>query len=379
MEDIGPATTPGDLEADMRRRDFITGLGAAVGGAALGASLLGPSLGAAPPRKRKIKLGFDNFSVRAMGWKAPRLLEYAASLGLDTILISDLKAYDSLEDAHLRDVKARAADLGIEIHAGTGGVCPTSKRFQSEFGSAEEHLKLLIRVARTLGSPVARCYLGSLEDRQGPGGIERHIESLVGVLKNVRGAALEAGVKIAIENHAGDLQSWELAHLIESAGKDFVGVTVDSGNATWALEDPVRNLRTLAPYVVTSGIRDSMIWEDDGGAVVQWTAMGEGCVDLATYMDEFEKLCPGAPIQLEIISGFARRFPYREPLFWDAYPKAKASDFAAFLELGRRGKRLDPFEPPPGADEAEATRAYQRSELERSLRHCKETLGLGLR
>jgi sugar phosphate isomerase/epimerase len=355
----------------------MTGLGVALGGAALGARALRAA--GDPPRKRGIKLGFDNFSVRAMGWKAPRLIEYGASLGLDTLFISDLESYDSLDEAHLRDLKARAADRGLEIHAGTGGVCPSSKRFQSRFGTAEEHLRLVIRVARALGSPVARCYLGSLDDRQGPGGIERHIESLVGVLKAVRGAALDAGVRIAVENHAGDLQARELAGLIESAGKDFVGANIDSGNAVWALEDPLRNLRILAPYVVTTSIRDSMVWEDEEGAVVQWTAMGDGCVDLVAYMDEFEKRCPGVPIQIETISGFSRRFPYRRPAFWDAYPNARASDFAAFLELARKGKRLEPFRAPAGTDEAEATRGYQRADLEKSIRYCKEALGLGLR
>ena len=55
----------------------------------------------------------DNFAVRAMGWKAPQLLDYAASLKLDTLLISDLDAYESLEDAALREVKKKADDLGL--------------------------------------------------------------------------------------------------------------------------------------------------------------------------------------------------------------------------------------------------------------------------
>jgi sugar phosphate isomerase/epimerase len=348
--------------------------------AAGGAALAGPLLAqgnAAPVRKRNVKLGFDNFSIRAFGWKAQQLLEHAASLRLDTILISDLHSYESLDDKHLREVKAKADDLGIEIHAGTGGVCPTSKRVQKEFGTPEEHLKLLIRVAKALGSPVARCYLGTMEDRKG--GIDRHIESMVNVLKSVRSHALDAGVKIAVENHAGDMQAWELAGLVEAAGKDFVGVTVDSGNATWALEEPINNLRILGPYAVTSGIRDSMVWEEGSGANVQWTAVGDGCVDMKAYMDEYEKLCPRAPVQLEIISGFARPFPCFERSFWEDYPKARAGDFAAFLALAKKGKPLPSFKAPAGADPKEAEKEYQKAELERSVRYSKESLGLGIK
>ena len=37
--------------------------------------------------KDRMKLGFDNFSIRAMGWKAPQLLDYAAKLNVDVILL----------------------------------------------------------------------------------------------------------------------------------------------------------------------------------------------------------------------------------------------------------------------------------------------------
>ena len=40
-----------------------------------------------------IPLGFDNFSIRALDWKAPQLLDFASSHKLDTILFSDLEVY----------------------------------------------------------------------------------------------------------------------------------------------------------------------------------------------------------------------------------------------------------------------------------------------
>ncbi len=350
------------------RRDFVKSLAVAAGGMALG--LPDAARGnAVMPLKNKIKLGFDNFSIRALSWKADKLLDYAASHKLGTVLFSDLDVYESHDERYLREIKARADDLGIEIQVGTGGICPTSSRYRKSLGAAEDHLKLTIRVARALGSSVARCYLGGMDDRKGPGGIERHMKSTVQVCKNVRSYALDAGVKIAIENHAGDMQAWELVALIEEAGKDFVGATIDSGNATWALEDPVRNLEILGPYAVSSGIRDSMVWEYESGAKVQWTAMGDGCVDLESYVQKFARLCPGVPIQLEIISGRTRPFPYLEKDFWKPYPKARASEFAAFVALAKRGKFVAPHE---------QTKEYQVSQLERSIRYSRDVLGLGV-
>ena len=199
------------------------------------------------PAKRKIKLGFDNFAVRAMNWKAHALLDYAALLKVDSILISDLDAFENHEPAYLREVKAKADGLGVGIHLGTWSICPTSKAFKNKWGTAEEHLTLAIRVAKTLGSPVIRVVLGNGEDRKTEGGIEARIADTVKVCQACRSRSMDAGVKIAVENHAGDLQAWELVTLIEAAGKDYVGANIDSGNACWTMEDPLENLETLAP------------------------------------------------------------------------------------------------------------------------------------
>src|SRR2546422_527900 len=86
-----------------------------------------------PRREFGIKLGFDNYSIRALGWKAPQLLEYAHSLKVDSLLLSDLDVYENHSDSYLKDIRARAADLGLEIHAGTGSICPSSHTFTDRF------------------------------------------------------------------------------------------------------------------------------------------------------------------------------------------------------------------------------------------------------
>lgn len=366
------------FEPSPNRRSFIQT-------AAIGTGLfsVSPAVGLfgkpSPASSSKIKLGFDNFSIRALGWKAPRLLEYADKRKVDTILFSDLDVFESHDASYLKEIKQQADKFGIAIHAGTGGICPTSPKFIDKYGSAEDHLKHLLSVAKTLGSPVARCYLGSMQDRKGPGGIQKHIESTIQVCKNVRKHALDAGVKIAIENHAGDMHSRELVELIERAGPEYVGATLDSGNATWTMEDPLDTLENLAPFAVSSGIRDSMIWEIENGASVQWTAMGEGCVDMKVFAKRWGELCPQVPIQLEIISGFSKPFPYLETDFWKPYESIRADGFSRFVALAKKGTPMESFKAPKGIDRKKAQQQYQLAELERSIKYSKQTLGLGVR
>lgn len=329
----------------------------------------------APAPQRKIRLGFDNFSVRAMGWKAHALLDYAASLKLDSILISDLDAYESFDEKYLKEVGAKAKDADILLHAGTWSICPTSVNFRKKWGTAEEHLALGIRVAKSLGSPVLRCILGMGNDRKTPGGIEARMRDTIQVLKTGRSQALDAGVKIAVENHAGDMQAWELVQMIEEAGKDYVACTLDSGNATWTMEDPMDSLEQLGPYTVTTGLRDSVVWEYADGAKVQWTAWGDGLLDAKAYFKRFAEVCPGVPANLEIISGFSRDVPYLKREFWKEFPKARAVDFAHFLAIAKRGKPMESHRSANNTEEQE----YQKSQLERALKYCKEEIGLGLK
>ena len=94
----------------MLRRTFLKTAAAATAATALARSDLRAAASAPTP---KIALGLDNFSVRALGWKAPELITYAAALRCDTLFISDLDAYASFDPAALRAVRRQADDAGL--------------------------------------------------------------------------------------------------------------------------------------------------------------------------------------------------------------------------------------------------------------------------
>jgi sugar phosphate isomerase/epimerase len=356
----------------VSRRGFLAAAAAVAASPACG--------GDTAVRRRGIRLGFDNFAVRASKWNARQLVDHAESLGCDSVFITDFGPFEAkTDDDALADLRSYAGDKEVGLELGSWSICPTSKTFKQEFGSPAEHLATGIRMAKALGSRAFRVILGNQEDRLSPGGIAARIDDAVAVLQQARGRALDAGVKIAVENHAGDMQAGELKSLVERAGPEFVGVNFDSGNACWTLEDPVRALETVAPHVVTTSLRDAMVWRTPDGVAVQWTAMGEGCTDLPAFFDLFEKACPGVTVHIETISGFTKTFPVHDRGFWKAFLDAKAADFAAFMALADKGHAIEPFSPPPGADRAKAEQEYQLGELARSIAFCRNTLGLGLR
>jgi 3-oxoisoapionate decarboxylase len=317
-----------------------------------------------------VKPGIDIFSLRSQNWTPFQNLDYCAAHGAKVVHFSEVRFIGSLDPANLRQVRQYAEKLGIEVEIGMKSICPTSKMFDPKEGTAEEQIAHMIAAATIVGSRIVRAVLGSSDDRR-PGPIERHIESTVKVLHNVRAQAMDANIKIAIENHAGDMQARELKTLIEGAGRDFVGVCLDSGNPLWTIEDPHLTLDTLSPYVLTSHVRDSAVWLVPEGAAVAWVRMGEGNVDIDGYVRKYAELCPGRALSMECIVTGPRVFPYRDSKFWDAYRNDPAWEFARFLEIAGRGK---PRPPLPRAANPEAARQTEREDLEASIEYTRKLL-----
>jgi sugar phosphate isomerase/epimerase len=354
---------------------------------------LGAALAAAPPgdhSMQPIRLGFDTYTLRAFDWKAFQLLDYAASKKLDTIQFSSLNDYESLEAAYLAQVKSRAAELGIVIDAGMGCICPLSYSWSPKNGDPKDNILRGLRAAHAVGATAMRCFLGSSDDRFGaadgrpPQPIEKLMESTIQVFRSVRSEAQDLNVKIALENHAGDMQAREVRGIIEESGKDYVASCLDTGNPMWVAEDPQVALEILAPYIVTTHVRDSAIFEHPRGAAAQWVALGDGSIDFHQFMARYRELCPHAGMQLEIITGRPPRIvPYLEPDFWKVLPHASAAEFARFVALARKGHPFngfmvieDGFKNPPPEYKA-ALREQQRIDLERSLTYAKTELGVG--
>ena len=264
---------------------------------------------AAPGASTKVQVGMDSYTLRGFDWDAFQYLDYAAKIGLDVIQFSEwshLGSYEEVkDDRYLHRIREHADKLGVKIEAGTWGVCPTNPGFQRNFakyGTPAEQLRFAIHWAKIVGAKSVRCVMGSGNLRRKDGPLEKHVEAMLKVLAEVRDDALRAGIKIAPENHK-DLRATEMRALIEQAGTDFVGCTLDTGNPMEVLEDPLETVEVLGPVAVVSHFRDSVLWEHPRGAAFQWTAMGDGSVEIERAVKRFVEIAPGVPVVLEIITG----------------------------------------------------------------------------
>lgn len=340
-----------------------------------------------------MRLGLDVYSLRWQGWDAFQVLDYCAQLGLQNVQFSERGFLASLEEGYLRSLRERASELGLSLELGMLSFDRYSCLYNPAYGTVEQQLSDMIKAAKALGSPIVRCVLGNQADRLGPTPFVQHVEEGLRALHAVAPLARDLEIRLAVENHGGvDFLARELKAFVEEAGTDFVGVCLDTGNATPAGEDPALAAEVLAPHVISTHVRDSRVWAVPGGAMVQWVPLGQGCVDFRRILGILSGSAPTLPINLEIITGVPshpRLVPYLDPEsdFWKKYPNMLARDLVQFIRLAERGKP-EPLEQvmlpmdtrvPAAGLPGEPLRAQQRRHLEESVSYAKTALGIGER
>lgn len=337
------------------RRTFLAAAGAAVA----------PVF--AQGQRAPVEIGVDAGSVGQNRWTPTQFLDYLAKLQIpvaSVMLPRDILA----DEAAVRQVRAYADKLNIKLVLSGPCICPTSSTFNPKAGTAEEQIAAALGVARILGSKAVRVTLGMAKERPQ---IEMHMESTLRVVRGMRSRILDSGLKLALENHGGDMQARELKTLVEAAGPDVLGVCLDSGNPLWMLEDPHLTLELLGPYAEVSHIRDTAVWRVPEGVAVRWLNMGEGNVDIDGWIKKLIQMRPGLPLIFEnLVSAQPRIIRVYNPETWKNFQKMPAWELSRFLALAEKGKPVLAVPPPP-----DKSRGQQQCEdIEVCVRYLRNLL-----
>lgn len=327
----------------------------------------------------KVPIGLCNHSLRSMRLNADQFIEYAIKHKLDSILLNTFQPFETLEKSYLTKLKDKAQDAGVSIYTGAGSISEKSTKFSNKYGTPKELLIEGIRVATLVGSPIVGVRIGALDDRYLDGGIEAHMEAVIKVMKSVRSQALDANIKFAFENHAGDMRTDELLTIINESGTDICGALFDPANAVWAMEDPMIALKKLGETIVCTSVRDIQVWETNEGATFQGMAIGEGILDFTMYAKTMADLCPGVPLHIETISNSARPVPFLKPEFWEGFPELPASELVDFLKMIKKGTPQEIINAPSGISKKEFDIEHQQSELAKSVNYLREYCNAGLK
>jgi len=137
---------------------------------------------------------------------------------------------------------------------------------------------------------------------------------------------------VGIENHK-DWLAPELVALLRAIDSEYVGACVDFGNNVALLEDPDETIELLAPFAVTTHLKDMAVSRTPDGFELSEVPLGQGMLPLARYVAAVRRARPEARFCLEMMTRDPLPVPYLTERYWVGFDAA-----------ARRPQRLRAFE-----------------------------------
>ncbi|MGV3659886.1 MAG: sugar phosphate isomerase/epimerase family protein [Prosthecobacter sp.] len=179
-------------------------------------------------------------------------------------------------------------------------------------------------------------------------------------------------VKIGIENHK-DFHATELAEMLGKLSSPHMGACVDTGNSIALLEDPMQVVETLAPFAVTTHIKDMAVQETPTGFLLSEVPLGQGILDLPRMFALFEKHNPQIAYHLEMITRDPLDIPCLKPGYWATFPDKSGTLLASTLSMVREHPAAKL--PKTSGRSTEDVLAFEEENIVQCLRQAGEKLG----
>ena len=195
-----------------------------------------------------------------------------------------------------------------------------------------------------------------------------------GTLTSMRSTIDRYPLLVGIENHK-DLHARELAELLTALDSPRIGACVDFGNNISLLESPMETMKALAPFAVTTHLKDMAVRQTADGFELSEVPLGEGLLPLADMIAELKAHRPEAPLCLEMITRDPLKVPYKTDAYWIAIDRPEADGLARFERdvLGKGWTRELPHI--TGQSSAQQV-ADEDANIRRSMDYARGTLHL---
>jgi sugar phosphate isomerase/epimerase len=181
-------------------------------------------------------------------------------------------------------------------------------------------------------------------------------------------------IVVGLENHKDHL-STELATLLHGLDSEKIGVCFDFGNNISLLEEPRQTLDTLAPFVVTTHLKDMAVKPTPDGFELSEVPLGEGLLPLADMIATLRRHRPDVPMCLEMLTRDPLQVPYKTDRYWIALDRPAPDALAAFEQHVLSKPSLRPLPHISGLAPADQI-ALEDELVRRSMTYGRQTLKL---
>ena len=268
-----------------------------------------------------------------------------------------------------RNVRDRREKLGLYLEGSIG--LPKNAddiaRFGQEVTNAKEAGAKVLRTVCSTG----RRY----ETYHSPEAFAEMKKNALASLRLAEPVLRKEKVKLAVENHK-DWRAQELATLLQQLDSEWIGATIDFGNNIALLEDPMAVVQTLAPFVVSTHLKDMAVVEYADGFLLSEVPLGEGILDLPRMIDLCRQKNPAVTFNLEMITRDPLEIPCLTPAYWETFGDLPGTELARTLRMVRGHKPKTDL-PRVAQLDAEHKLAAEEQNIVACLTYSRERLGLG--
>ena len=243
---------------------------------------------------------------------ADAFIDLVHSFGADGCQL-DMSQLASTEPSYLDGLKRRLAEAGLFVELSVGGpALEDDQRFAT-----------VAEVAGRLGATRLRIALLNgrrYEDFRSREAWREFADHWRFALPRAKARLERHRLSVGIENHK-DWRADELVDLVRSVDSPFLGVCIDFGNNLSLLEDPLETVTKLAPYAVTTHLKDMAVRPYDRGFEMSEVPLGTGLCPLAKMVDVIRAARPEAPLVLEMITRDPLKIPCFDDVYWATHDK----------------------------------------------------------
>lgn len=229
---------------------------------------------------------YDDQKAPAKTMTMQDFLKRAKELDVDGVSLESCFFPPNVDKAWFKDLKAQLDEYNFDrVYA--WGHPDGLERGQN--WTAYDEMIASVPNAKEIGADVMRVVGSSLVFRHEPHGPQ--VKALAEMFKKAVVVAKDYDVKMAVENHI-DFTSEEILQMLEMVDSEYFGLNFDTGNFLRLLDDPVKGMESLAPYVLATHVKDLM--PDKNARPTDWhffagVPVGMGLIDNQTLAELLQK------------------------------------------------------------------------------------------
>ena len=225
----------------------------------------------------------------------------------------------------LKKIRSRAEQLGMYIE----GMASLPKNGDtSEFERSLNDAKAVGAICLRTANLSGRRYetFSSLSEWQNfVKESNRSIDAAIPLVERYR-------IPLALENHK-DRTVDELVTLLKKYDNEHLGVCLDFGNNISLLDDPMEVIERLAPYAVSTHVKDMGVGFYEDGFLLSEVKLGEGFLDLPRIISAVHSARPKTRLSLEMITRDPLKVPCLTDKYWATFPDRNGRYLARTLKL----------------------------------------------